>query len=197
MIYEIVLDHGETANKCTVTPLRDRADFRFFSVFGQGPIGPLSASVLLHPDGQCLSQLVWREPPTTIASVDCVWRRLPKILPRLSWVGQKAVLAKIPEGFLTAYPRKGLPAADPDGGLATIEALFVAAALMGHWDITLLSRYYFGRAFVERNARRFCELGVRPAADEAQWPTQLTPQRNAYRRNLNRGRARSLDVGLL
>jgi len=185
--YEIVVDHGETENKCTITPLRGRPDFQFFSVFGQGPLGPLSAPLLLHPDGQCLTEIPGR-PVSALASVDCVWRRLPKILPRLSWLGNPARLAKIPSGFITAYPRTGRPQADPEGGLATVEAIFIAAALLGNWDPSLLGRYYFGRVFVERNARRFVELGVRQAADEVLWPTQLQPQRNSYRRNANRGR---------
>lgn len=123
-----------------------------------------------------------------MASVDCVWRRLPKILPRLSWLGEPATLAKIPGGFVTSYPRTGRPLADPEGGLATVEAIFIAAALLGNWDPSLLSRYYFGRGFVERNAKRFTELGVQPAADEAQWPAQLRTQRNSFSRNANRGR---------
>jgi len=186
--YEVVVDHGETTNKCTVTPLRGREDFRFFSVFGQGPLGPLSAPILLHPDGQCLTRINGPKPVSVLASVDCVWRRLPKILPRISWLGAPATLAKIPGGFVTAYPRTGRPLADPEGGLATIEAIFIAAALLGNWDPSLLGRYYFGRAFVERNAKRFIELGVRPAEDEAQWPAQLRPQRTSYSRNANRGR---------
>ena len=188
MNYEIVLDHGETANKCTIIPLRARPDFRFFPVFGQGALGPLDAPILLHPDGRCLSDIPRALPVSALASVDCVWRRLPKILPRLRWVSAPAALAKVPDGFVTAYPRRGMPSADPEGGLATIEALFIAAALLGNWDVSLLSRYYFGRAFVERNAKRFLAFGVTQAGDERQWPPQLHPQRNSHSRNGNRGR---------
>ena len=188
MNYEIVLDHGETANKCTITPLRDRADFRFVSVFGEGPLGPLSAALLLHHDGKSIVDIPRPRPIATLASVDCVWRRLPKILPRLRWAEAPAVLAKIPDGFVTAYPRTGRPSTDPAGGLATVEAIFIAAALLGNWDPSLLSRYYFGRVFVQRNAKLFLDLGVPQAGDESQWPAQLQPLRNSYRRNANRGR---------
>ncbi len=188
MNYEIVLDHGETANKCTITPLRERSDFKFFPVFGQGPLGPLRAPILLHPDGKCLTNIDRVLPVTALASVDCVWRRLPKILTRLSWVSAPPVLAKVPDGFVTAYPRRGRPSADPEGGLATIEALFIAAALLGNWDVSLLSRYYFGRAFVKRNAKQFMAFGVPQGEEETQWPPQLQPQRNSESRNRNRGR---------
>lgn len=70
MRYEIVLDHGETMNKCTVTPLRDRSDFRFFPVFGEGRVGPLSAPLLLHHEGECLTMLRDRFPtPPDLACV--------------------------------------------------------------------------------------------------------------------------------
>lgn len=195
MQYEIVFDHGETANKCTIAPLRDRADFRFVPVFGEGPLGPLSAPILLHPDGACLTQWNRAEPVSAFASVDCVWRRLPAILLRLSWVGAPATLAKIPEGFVTAYPRVGNSAAEPPGGLATVEALFTAAALLGNWDPSLLSRYYFGKAYVERNAQRFLELGVGAAGDATQWPPPPQIQRNSRTRNRNRGRMKPAPNG--
>ena len=67
---------------------------------------------------------------------------------------------KIPEGFQTAYPRKNDQDLDPDGGLATIEAIFIAAALFGHWDITLLSEYYFGQKFIDINTQKLKELGI-------------------------------------
>lgn len=188
MYYEIVVDHYETANKCTIAPLRDRTDFRFVKVFGEGPLGPLSAPILLHPDGMCLSKWDRTVSVPALASVDCVWRRLPSIVRRLHWSVAPAIFAKIPTGFVTAYPRVGKKSAEPEGGLATVEALFTAAALLGNWDVSLLSRYYFGRLYVERNARRFVELTVDHAADEAQWPPPLRLERNSHLRKVNRGR---------
>lgn len=190
MRYEIVLDHGETMNKCTVTPLRDRSDFRFFPVFGEGRVGPLSAPLLLHHEGECLTMLRDRFPtPPDLACVDSVWRRVPRILRKLQWgEGLSALSVKIPAGFVTAYPRVGRPNQDPPGGLATIEAIFTAAALLGNWDVSLLAKYYHGRGFVERNARRFQELGVAQAGDLASWPATPPLIRHAWSRKRNRGR---------
>ena len=189
MNYEIVVDHGETANKCTIAPLRGRPDFRFFPVFGEGSLGPLSAPILLHHEGICLTRIDRTHSLNKLASVDCVWHRLPSILRRLDWVEAPAVFAKIPNGFVTAYPRTGK--ADPEGGLATIESIFIAAALLGNWDVTLLSRYYFARAFVERNAKRFVDLGVAQADDASQWPPPTQLQRTSHTRKVNRGRLSS------
>ncbi len=187
MRYEIVMDHGETGNKCTIAPLRGRPDFRFFRVHGERPLGPLSAPILLHHEGECLTQVDLTKPVQSLASIDCVWRRLPTIQRRLSWIEAPAKLAKLPEGFVTVYPRVGQYLPDPEGGLATIEALFIAAALLGKWDVTLLAHYYFARAFIERNAKRFVELGVQAAADQMLWPPEKPLVRTSLSRRINRG----------
>jgi hypothetical protein len=126
---------------------------------------------------------------TALASVDCVWRRLPNLVRRISWQDGKApVLAKIPPGFRTAYPRVGAHLPDPEGGLATIEAIFIASALLGRWDVSLLSRYYFGRRFIERNVERFLELGISEAGKPEHLPSGPSLERNALSRRRNRGR---------
>jgi pre-rRNA-processing protein TSR3 len=186
--YEIVLDAGETANKCTIAPLADRPDFRLFPVRGEGLIGPLSASLLLHHEGECLTRLASPE-VQTLASVDCVWRRLPKLVEKLEWQNnRKPVLGRIPFGFVTAYPRVGLPHQDPEGGLATIEALFIAVAVLGHWDSSLLSRYYFGPRFIELNTDRFVELGIHRQQLNEVLLSDRTFERTALSRRRNRGR---------
>jgi len=190
MIYEIIVDAKETANKCTIAPLASREDFRLFPVFGEGQLGPLSAPILLHHEGECLSSLRSREEMPALACIDSVWRRVPRLLQKIDWVdGKQPLLAKIPGGFRTAYPRVGLPTQDPEGGLATIEALFIAAALLGNYDPTLLSKYFFARRFMELNAPRFLELGVHQAGDPALWPVVAIAPRNALNRRRNRGRA--------
>ena len=189
MIYEIVVDAGETANKCTIAPLALRRDFRLFRVHGEGPLGPLSAPILLHHEGHCISELKSKiKSPPALASIDCVWRRLPRLISRIEWVDQKQpVLAKIPEGFKTAYPRVAAKNTDPSGGLATIEAIFIAAAILGNADLTLLSKYYFGRSFIEMNLQRFSELGVTTLVPELM-PAVPALARTSLTRRLNRGR---------
>lgn len=187
MRYEIILDVGETANKCTIAPLADRQDFRLLRVKGESVLGPLSSNLLLHHEGVCLTEL--RKTLTKvegIASIDCVWRRLPLLLGRIA--GQMPVFARIPEGFQTAYPRRSKQNNDPAGGFATIEAIFIAAALLGCWDPSLLSKYYFGIEFLNLNAQRFLELGVWEAAHIGSLPLPAVPARNALLRRVNQGR---------
>jgi len=187
MFYEVVLDASETSNKCTIAPLAHRADFRIMRAKGTRVLGPLQAPILLHPNGACLT-LRARDLPAVsgLATIDCVWRRLDTLSRRIQ--GPLPTLARIPDGFKTAYPRTSLKQTDPDGGLATIEAIFVAAALLGHWDVSLLSQYYFGRKFVEINASVFAALGIQQANDPLMLPLTTPVSKDSRRRRLSRGR---------
>jgi pre-rRNA-processing protein TSR3 len=189
MFYEIIVDAGETPNKCTITPLAGRSDFRLFPVYGEGALGPLHAPLLLHPEGECLSHFRNRsEIATAIACIDCVWRRLPALEKRLAWGAKPGLRTKIPEGFKTVYPRVGFGQSDPESGLATIEAIFIAAALLGNPDTSLLSKYYFAKEFLEVNRARFEDFGVKNLAAPP-YPAKTPLERNASTRRWNRGRS--------
>jgi pre-rRNA-processing protein TSR3 len=184
MIYEVLIDRGETPNKCTIAPLAGRADLRICRTLHW----EVSSPVLLHPDGVCLSTVIGKgqftEPPSGIAAIDCIWRRLPSMLQRLK-TSPHPVYARLPDGLVTAYPRVSKVVDDPAGGLATIEALFAGAAMLGHIDPSLFSAYYFGREFVERNLQRFRELGVTNLSPEQ---IEFVPrQRHARQRRVDRG----------
>jgi pre-rRNA-processing protein TSR3 len=189
MFYEVIIDSGETPNKCTIAPLSFRTDFNLIRVKGEGPIGPLKSQVLLHHEGQCLTVIRNLMIQTQgIASIDCIWRRLDTIIGRVA--GPLPILARIPDGFETAYPRRSKKNTDPAGGLATIEAIFVAAAILGKWDISLFSEYYFGSKFVEINKSKFLELGVHQATQENQFTKIFPPFRNSMQRKRDRGKVK-------
>jgi pre-rRNA-processing protein TSR3 len=149
MLYEVLMDSRENPRKCTIHPLRGRADFKIRYFKRNAPIAPFSAEVLLHMDGDNLADLPKGAKIHSLAVIDCTWK---KVAPALSRVQQPLPrLVRIPDGFLTAYPRRNLEGKDPDGGLATIEALFIAAAFCGNWDETLLEHYHFGKDFIRIN----------------------------------------------
>ncbi len=180
--YEIIVDHGETPNKCTILPLAYRSDFRIFR-----PKDPktLQAEVLLHPEGRCLSE--WKQSSLAsarLAAIDCVWRRLDPILDALS--EQPPHRFKIPQGFVTAYPRVSKKDYDPEGGLATIEAIFIAAAFMGSWDLSLLREYFFADEFLRLNESLFRHYEIWGGIEGKVYdPSQA---KNARTRRLGRGR---------
>jgi hypothetical protein len=93
----------------------------------------------------------------------------------------------VEEGFKTAYPRRSRQNIDPSNGLATIEAIFIAAALLGNWDLTLLAEYYFGQKFIQINRELFLELGIPPSLINTLSP--LSPRfRSSQQRRRSRGR---------
>ena len=187
MFYEVIIDSSEKANKCTVVPLLYRTDFHLFRVKGSSVLGPLESPILLHHEGECITTIQKTLGKVQgIATIDCVWRRLDGLLRRIA--DPRPILARIPDGFETAYPRHSVKSIDPAGGLATIEAIFVAGALLGNWDVTLLSEYYFGREFVELNAKRFLELGVSQATQQDALPVRSRQPRNSMQRRRDRKR---------
>ncbi len=186
MIYEVILDGSETPNKCTIAPLSSRSDFHIQRVQGTLKLEPFQMPILLHHEGECLAKLApAMNNVAGFATIDCVWHRLPKLLSRI--VGPLPTLARIPDGFATAYPRRSKDTSDPDGGLATIEAIFVASALLGNWDLSLFSSYYFGALFIEMNKQRFLDYGVLQAS-EVSPSSYLPPVKNAAQRRIARGR---------
>ncbi|OFZ77730.1 MAG: hypothetical protein A3K03_02325 [Bdellovibrionales bacterium RIFOXYD1_FULL_44_7] len=184
MLYEVILDKGETPNKCSVAALSYRKDFQIIRVMGKNRLGPLRSAILLHHEGQCLTSI--SKSVSEIAVVDCVWRQLDFLLSRIE--APLPLFARIPEGFRTAYPRRSVGDTDPSAGLATIEAIFVASAILGKWDASLLSDYYFGQKFVEINRNRFLELGVMQAGDVNSLPVLKHRVRNSVQRRQDRGR---------
>lgn len=60
----------------------------------------------------------------------------------------------LPKGFVTAYPRRQ----DVDGGLASIEALYIAYLILGEEKTDLLNHYHWKHSFLEKNHALLVEL---------------------------------------
>jgi len=148
MQFEILMDKKENPRKCTILPLRDRKDFHIRYFHGKRAIPAFQSEVLLHMDGENLADITPHS-IHSLALIDCIWRRVEPTLKKVE--GPTPRLVKIPPGFITAYPRKNKQGNDPEGGLATIEALFIAASFLGIWDESLLEKYHFKNEFLELN----------------------------------------------
>jgi pre-rRNA-processing protein TSR3 len=64
-------------------------------------------------------------------------------------------------GWKTAYPRVSKQGTDPDNGLASVEALFLACHILGRPTAGLLDHYRWGAEFLRVNG-----LGLAPGADD-------------------------------
>jgi pre-rRNA-processing protein TSR3 len=81
--------------------------------------------------------------------LDATWRRLPQVE---QCVSGNSIRRSLPRGLVTAYPRVNREGDDPDAGLATVEALYVALRLLGEDAEEVLASYRWAGAFLERNA---------------------------------------------
>ncbi len=131
----IVRDRRESVAKCSLTPLRGVAGIRFVHfdrerrVQGEGRI-------LLTPDGELLSEA---DRGRGILLIDSSWRRVRQVL---DTVEGEVVERRLPE-LVTAYPRKSKNFADPEAGLASIEALYAASVILGERSDGLLDSYWW------------------------------------------------------
>jgi pre-rRNA-processing protein TSR3 len=107
-----------------------------------------TGSLLLHPDGPPLTEADRGKP---LLLLDSSWQHLPVLLCDLR--GDFS-LRSIPDGIETAYPRRSKLFADPGGGLATIEALFVASAVVGDPRHDALATYRHADEFLAKNRAR-------------------------------------------
>lgn len=145
----LILRHQrENLKKCSLHGLEGRLDFHFLS-YPCDELPDISQYVLLDLEGAPLSQ---KDASKGIFLLDATWRYALKMR---SFVNRKATapiqLRSIPSGFRTAYPRYQTDCLDPEAGLASIEALYVAYVMTGRNSEGLLDQYYWKEAFLEKN----------------------------------------------
>jgi pre-rRNA-processing protein TSR3 len=149
----IVVHPRERRAKCSVRPLRGRTDFSFCN-FPRMPYD-LTGYVRLGLGGPVLDCSIT---DCGLLVLDGTWRHVEPM--------QRAHAA-IPIRSLpplqTAYPRTSKVRLDPDGGLATIEAIYAAYRLLGRNTTGLLNHYHWANEFVELN--------------QAYWPESTDPGR--------------------
>jgi len=139
----ILRDPKESAHKCSLTPLRGMPGIRFVE-YGADRRVDASGRILLHAEGELLTAA---DAGLDLFLIDCSWRRVSKLQAR---VDGAPVLRRLPP-LVTAYPRKSSTFQDPDQGLASVEALYAALALLGRPRPELLVNYRWADEFLRFN----------------------------------------------
>jgi pre-rRNA-processing protein TSR3 len=143
----IVRHTHENPRKCSVLPLRGRPDVVFLTYpVKQRP--PLEEYVRLAAEGPVLSAA---DADNGILLLDGSWRWAAAMTRDFVDVPPRSL-----SGWRTAYPRVSKLGTDPDNGLASIEALFVAYHLLGRPTAGLLDHYHWGDAFLRANGLQVC-----------------------------------------
>ena len=149
MIHSIILRHPkERLSKCSLEPLRGKEDYTFYKAKA-GLEVDVAGKVVLAVGAPPLSQA---DAGKELVLLDSTWRLLPDLQRCL--VGEP-IYRTIPSKFETAYPRVSKIGDNPDGGLASVEALYLAIRLMGEDRPAMLDDYYWRDEFLEKNAHRF------------------------------------------
>lgn len=141
----IVVHPKERKSKCTVQTLRARDDFLFWK-YPRKEAGKLSRYVRLGMGGPLISEA---DATSGLLVLDGTWRLAEKMEPDYEELPVRSLPVR-----QTAYPRVSKQFDDPEMGLATIEAIFIAYHLMGYETEGLLDGYHWNTEFMDRNRDR-------------------------------------------
>ena len=131
----------ERIAKCSLRFLHDRPEMTFLR--GRpGTHFDATGFLLLAVDAPPLSPADAGHP---LLLLDATWRWLPQLR---ACVTGAPIERSIPGSLRTAYPRVSKVFEDPDAGLASIEALYVARRLLGDDDPSLLDGYHWKDQFL-------------------------------------------------
>jgi rRNA small subunit aminocarboxypropyltransferase len=137
----LILRHRrENLKKCSLRGLESREDCHFFT-YPQGALPDLSNYLLLTLNAPPLTK---EDASFGLLLIDGTWRYAEKMQKQLPTIQR---CRSIPSGFKTAYPRRQ----DPEDGLASVEALFIAYLLTGRQPRGLLEHYHWRMPFLEKN----------------------------------------------
>lgn len=144
MITVILRHRRENLKKCSLTGLESHPELKFYTY----PVDPL-------PDYSSFLLLKVGAPPLTRADagrglflIDGTWRLAQVMEKQLPW---KLEARSLPNGFKTAYPRRQTDCPDPESGLSSLEALYIAHLSLGRSTEKLLDRYHWKELFIKIN----------------------------------------------
>lgn len=148
----IILRHRrENLKKCSLRGLENRSDCLFFT-YPKDALPDLSQYILLTLDAPVLSRV---DADYGLFLIDGTWR-YTEVMQRQTLL--PPYKRSLPVDCLTAYPRKQEDCPSPERGLASVEALHLAYAVLGRNPEGLLDNYYWKDQFLNKNAGFFRNL---------------------------------------
>jgi pre-rRNA-processing protein TSR3 len=139
----VIVRHAhENPRKCSILPLRGRPDLVFLNYpVANRPL--LEGYFRLAAEGPALSPA---DAAAGLLLLDGSWR----------WAGAMTrdfldVPPRSLTGYRTAYPRVSKQGTDPDNGLASVEALYVAYRALGRPTAGMLDHYRWAEEFLRLN----------------------------------------------
>lgn len=139
----------ENLKKCSLRGLESRTDFLFYS-YPTTMVPDLSNYIVLAIDAPLLKK---EDAHRGLFILDATWRYAEKMIKHVNTF-DKVVYRSLPNHFRTAYPRQQTDCPDPERGLASVEAIYVAYQILGRDPSGLLDNYYWKDRFIAMNAER-------------------------------------------
>lgn len=150
----ILRHRKENLRKCSLTGLEDRVGLEFYT-YPKDPFPELTGSIMLTLGAPPLSS---QERNLPLLLIDGTWRHAEVMTAQVKKGAPNLVERSIPSGWRTAYPRRQTECSDPEAGLASIEALWIAHALLGLPLDGLLDRYYWKDRFFQLNSSKISDI---------------------------------------
>ncbi len=149
----IILRHRrENLKKCSLRGLERFPSIQFYT-YPRDSLPPLTNYILLTLDAPPLTA---EDKNNGLFLVDGTWRYAETMLKQTAT--ENLIKRSLPSLCKTAYPRKQTACADPERGLASIEALYLAYLITGRQADDLLDNYHWKKEFLEINSTLIKEL---------------------------------------
>jgi pre-rRNA-processing protein TSR3 len=139
----IVVHPKERRSKCTILPLRGTHGLRFARSTSVSATGDLNRYVRLDVIGPPLTA---DDSDRGLLLLDGTWRWVEDLAVPFGSIETRSI-----EGVRTAYPRTTSLGTSPEGGLATIEAMYAAYRILGRPTVGLLDHYHWASQFLQLN----------------------------------------------
>lgn len=145
----IVRHRKENLRKCSLRGLEVRDDLDFYTYPKTLPTD-LQGYIVLDIDAPPLSPA---DGERGLLLVDGTWRYAETMVGALQREGllDTTVARSLPGHYRTAYPRRQDDCPDPERGLASVEALYLAYLLLDRPTEGILDHYYWKQQFLEVN----------------------------------------------
>jgi len=141
----VILRHRrENLKKCSLRGLEGKSGFIFYT-YPVDPLPDLTDYLLLKVGAPPLTE---EDKDRGLFLIDGTWR-LAQIMEKQ--LPQKLEARSLPPGYKTAYPRKQTHCPDPESGLSSLEAIYVAHRILGRAADQLLDSYYWSELFLTIN----------------------------------------------
>jgi len=140
----VIIRHTkENPRKCSIMPLKGRPGIQIYNHPMARPLD-LRNYIRLAAEGPPLSR---EDEQFGVLLLDGSWRSADSMSRDFEHVSPRSL-----SGFVTAYPRVSKLGTDPDNGLASVEALFIALKILGRPVEGLLDHYHWRDKFLAANS---------------------------------------------